>query len=103
MFPYDLKAVTREIKFSSVEKIDKFRIEQKLFLFTQCIEEWKFEFGFVMPGSTELSGNRRIRQTDIKSFALSGNLVLESSFYDDDNLISECSTIIICLILIKMF
>ena len=86
----DLKAVTREIKFSSVEKIDKFRIEQKLFLFAQCIEEWKFEFGFVMPGSTS-SWQQTIHAADetLSPDVLSGNLVLESSFYDDDNLISR--------------
>mgnify|MGYP001196065194 FL=1 len=86
----DLKAVTREIKFFSVEKIDKFRIEQKLFLFAQCIEEWKFEFGFVMPGSTN-SWQQTIHAADetLSPDVLSGNLVLESSFYDDDNLISR--------------
>ena len=86
----DLKAVTREIKFSSLEKIDKFRIEQKLFLFAQCIEEWKFEFGFVMPGSTN-SWQQTIHAADetLSPDVLSGNLVLESSFYDDDNLISR--------------
>jgi retinal rod rhodopsin-sensitive cGMP 3',5'-cyclic phosphodiesterase subunit delta len=86
----DLKAVSREIKFSSVKKIDKFRIEQKLFLFAQCIEEWKFEFGFVMPGSTN-SWQQTIHAADetLSPDILSGNLVLESSFYDAEKLISK--------------
>ena len=29
-----------------------FRLEQRVFFQGQCIEEWKFEFGFVIPGST---------------------------------------------------
>ena len=35
-----------------VELIDKFRLEQRIFLHGQCIEEWLFDFGFVIPNST---------------------------------------------------
>ncbi|XP_016396435.1 retinal rod rhodopsin-sensitive cGMP 3',5'-cyclic phosphodiesterase subunit delta isoform X2 [Sinocyclocheilus rhinocerous] len=41
------KAVSRELNFSSVEKLEKFRLEQKVFF-----KEWFFEFGFVIPNST---------------------------------------------------
>ena len=37
---------------SQVELIDKFRLEQRIFLHGQCIEEWLFDFGFVIPNST---------------------------------------------------
>jgi len=45
-------AICREIKFSSVNEINKFRLQQRVYLQGTCIEEWKFDFGFVMPGST---------------------------------------------------
>lgn len=45
-------AICREIKFSSVHEINKFRLQQRVYLQGTCIEEWNFDFGFVMPGST---------------------------------------------------
>jgi retinal rod rhodopsin-sensitive cGMP 3',5'-cyclic phosphodiesterase subunit delta len=63
------RAVSREINFSSAEPMEKFRLEQKVLfkviyqfietisrlnIFEQgrCLEEWFFEFGFVIPNST---------------------------------------------------
>ncbi|RXM28241.1 Retinal rod rhodopsin-sensitive cGMP 3',5'-cyclic phosphodiesterase subunit delta [Acipenser ruthenus] len=46
------KAVSRELNFSSTEQMEKFRLEQKVFFKGQCLEEWFFEFGFVIPNST---------------------------------------------------
>ncbi|XP_014780342.1 retinal rod rhodopsin-sensitive cGMP 3',5'-cyclic phosphodiesterase subunit delta [Octopus bimaculoides] len=46
------RAVSREINFSSAEPMDKFRLEQKIMFKGKCLEEWYFEFGFVIPGST---------------------------------------------------
>lgn len=46
------RAVSREFNFSSKEQIDKFRLEQKVLFKGRCLEEWYFEFGFVMPEST---------------------------------------------------
>ena len=45
-------AVSREINFSSTELMEKFKLEQKIFFQGCCIEEWFFDFGFVIPGST---------------------------------------------------
>lgn len=68
-------AVSRELNFSSAEEIAQFRLEQRVFLDGSCIEgeslqttlvtprdantvfagassEWLFNFGFVIPGST---------------------------------------------------
>lgn len=69
--------MSRELNFSSSEKLEKFRLEQKVFFKGQCLEgesaddgrasdgaaslvnpppflrpEWFFEFGFVIPNST---------------------------------------------------
>ena len=46
------RQVSREINFSSVEQLGKFRIEQRIYFQGQCIEQWFFTFGFVIPGST---------------------------------------------------
>ena len=45
-------AVSREIEFFSAEPIADFQMQQKVFLHGTCIEQWKFPFGFVIPGST---------------------------------------------------
>ncbi len=53
--PKDLlkcRVVAREINFSSVEEIRDFRLLQRVWLDTQVIEEWNFQFGFVIPHST---------------------------------------------------
>uniref|UniRef100_A0A2K6LFW7 Phosphodiesterase 6D n=1 Tax=Rhinopithecus bieti TaxID=61621 RepID=A0A2K6LFW7_RHIBE len=39
-------------QFSSTEQMEKFRLEQKVYFKGQCLEEWFFEFGFVIPNST---------------------------------------------------
>jgi len=45
-------AVSREINFSSVKAMNEFKLEQRIFYEGVCIEEWYFDFGFVIPGST---------------------------------------------------
>mmetsp|Transcript_32517 Transcript_32517/g.97084 ORF Transcript_32517/g.97084 Transcript_32517/m.97084 type:complete len:165 (+) Transcript_32517:60-554(+) len=46
------RAVAREFQFSSVESMDDLRIEQRIFFQENCMEEWRFHFGFVIPNST---------------------------------------------------
>lgn len=46
------RAVSREINFSSAEPMERFRLEQKVLFKGRCLEEWFFEFGFVIPNST---------------------------------------------------
>ncbi|TPP63284.1 Retinal rod rhodopsin-sensitive cgmp 3-cyclic phosphodiesterase subunit delta [Fasciola gigantica] len=88
------KAVSREINFSSSEALKKFRLEQKVFFKDQPVEEWSFEFGFVIPGSTNTW--QSLIQADsvdrmIPAKLLSGNVVIVTHFYDDDLLVSESS------------
>jgi len=85
------RAVSREINFSSVEPMEKFRIEQKVLFKGRCIEEWFFEFGFVIPNSTntwqnliEAAPESEMMQASI----LNGNIVIETKFFDDDFLVS---------------
>ncbi|KAM8873787.1 retinal rod rhodopsin-sensitive cGMP 3',5'-cyclic phosphodiesterase subunit delta isoform 1-T1 [Spinachia spinachia] len=81
------KAVSRELNFSSSEKLEKFRLEQKVFFKGQCLEEWFFEFGFVIPNSTntwqsliEAAPESQMMPANV----LTGNVIIETNFYDDD-------------------
>ncbi|XP_072560441.1 retinal rod rhodopsin-sensitive cGMP 3',5'-cyclic phosphodiesterase subunit delta isoform X1 [Paramormyrops kingsleyae] len=85
------KAVSRELNFSSLEQMEKFRLEQKVYFKGQCIEEWFFEFGFVIPNSTntwqsliEAAPESQMMPANV----LTGNIVIETKFYDNDLLVS---------------
>ncbi|XP_064576767.1 retinal rod rhodopsin-sensitive cGMP 3',5'-cyclic phosphodiesterase subunit delta isoform X1 [Zonotrichia leucophrys gambelii] len=85
------KAVSRELNFSSAEQMEKFRLEQKVYFKGQCLEEWFFEFGFVIPNSTntwqsliEAAPESQMMPANV----LTGNVIIETKFYDDDLLVS---------------
>eukprot|EP00051_Salpingoeca_urceolata_P003659 m.59509 g.59509 ORF g.59509 m.59509 type:complete len:145 (-) comp12992_c0_seq1:116-550(-) len=85
------KAVSREINFSSDREMAKFRLEQQVLFKGKCLEEWHFEFGFVMPGSTnswqsviEAAPESQMMPANV----LTGNVVIETRFFDDETLIS---------------
>lgn len=85
------RAVSREINFSSKESMEKFRLEQKVLFKGKCLEEWLFEFGFVIPGSTntwqsviEAAPENQMMPANV----LNGNVVIETRFYDDALLVS---------------
>ncbi|CAH8669026.1 unnamed protein product [Schistosoma margrebowiei] len=86
------KSVSREINFSSKEQLENFWLEQEVFLRDQSIENWSFEFGFVIPGSTNTW--QSLIQSDsadrmIPAKVLSGNVVIVTHFYDGDLLVSK--------------
>jgi len=84
------RAVSREINFSSVEPMEKFRIEQKVLFKGRCIEEWFFEFGFVIPNSTNTWQNvieAAPESQMMPANVLNGNIVIETKFFDDDFLV----------------
>jgi len=85
------KSVSREINFSSDQQMEKFRLEQKVFFKGNCLEEWFFDFGFVIPGSTNTwqSIIEAAPQSQmIPASLLTGNVIIETKFYDDDTLVS---------------
>ncbi|GMR36954.1 hypothetical protein PMAYCL1PPCAC_07149 [Pristionchus mayeri] len=86
------KSVSRELNFYSDELIEKFRLEQRVFLKESVIEEWFFDFGFVIPKSTNTwqSVIEAAPQGNMLPPALlSGNVVIETSFFDDELLVSK--------------
>jgi len=85
------RAVSREINFSSKEPMDKFRLEQRVLFKGKCLEEWFFEFGFVIPGSTntwqsviEAAPESQMMPANV----LNCNVVIETRFYDGDMCVS---------------
>ncbi|KAG0730321.1 Retinal rod rhodopsin-sensitive cGMP 3',5'-cyclic phosphodiesterase subunit delta [Chionoecetes opilio] len=85
------RAVSREISFSSVHAMEKFRLEQRVYFKDRMLEEWFFEFGTVIPSSTntwqsliEAAPESQMMPAQV----LSGNVVIETKFFDDDLLVS---------------
>lgn len=85
------RAVSREINFSSKEQMEQFRLEQRVLFKGKCIEEWFFEFGFVIPSSTntwqsiiEAAPESQMMPANV----LNGNVIIETRFYDGDLLVS---------------
>ncbi|CAK9296013.1 unnamed protein product [Gordionus sp. m RMFG-2023] len=85
------KAISRELNFFSAESMEKFRLEQKVLFNGICLENWYFEFGFVIPGSTNTWQSLIEAAPEsqmIPANLLNGNVVIETNFYDGDDLIS---------------
>ncbi|CAB3256687.1 unnamed protein product [Arctia plantaginis] len=85
------RCVSREMNFSSTEAMEKFRLEQKVLFKGRCLEEWFFEFGYVIPNSTntwqsviESAPESQMMPANV----LNGNVVIETKFFDGDTLIT---------------
>jgi len=85
------RAVSREVNFTSIEPIEKFRLEQKVLFKGKCLEEWFFDFGFVIPNSTntwqsliEAAPESQMMPANV----LNGNVVIETKFFDDEIIVS---------------
>ncbi|XP_036329474.1 probable cGMP 3',5'-cyclic phosphodiesterase subunit delta [Rhagoletis pomonella] len=48
----DLRAVSREINFSTIEPMENFRLDQKVLFKGRIMEEWFFEMGWVGANTT---------------------------------------------------
>eukprot|EP00297_Palpitomonas_bilix_P018800 CAMPEP_0113899758 /NCGR_PEP_ID=MMETSP0780_2-20120614/20246_1 /TAXON_ID=652834 /ORGANISM="Palpitomonas bilix" /LENGTH=145 /DNA_ID=CAMNT_0000892035 /DNA_START=48 /DNA_END=485 /DNA_ORIENTATION=- /assembly_acc=CAM_ASM_000599 len=80
-------AVSREIVFHSDSEIKALSLTQSIFLGDQKIEVWDFEFGFVIPGSTNSweqtiygAGDGNMIPVEV----LNGNIVIETVFFDGE-------------------
>ena len=87
------RAVSREINFSSRESMTGFKLEQRIFYQGICIEEWFFNFGFVIPNSTnswqqiiEAAGEDQMMTAE----QLSGEVTIETTFLDGKSFIAKC-------------
>jgi len=85
------RAVSREINFTSAEPMEMFRLEQRVLFKGKVLEEWFFEFGYVIPESTNTwqSLIEAAPATEMMPAAvLNGNVVIETKFFDDQLLVS---------------
>ena len=77
------KAVAREIIFSSAHEIEALSLLQEVKLNGVTIEEWRFDFGFVIPNSQN-AWEQVIYASDpedmLPAEILSGNIVIETTF-----------------------
>jgi retinal rod rhodopsin-sensitive cGMP 3',5'-cyclic phosphodiesterase subunit delta len=87
-------AVSRELTFSSKEKVANLRCTHGMYLdgVETPIEVWDFSFGFVMPGSrntwqttVEAAGGERM----LKPSEVSGKLTVRTKFTDGDVVVHE--------------
>ncbi|XP_013138548.1 PREDICTED: retinal rod rhodopsin-sensitive cGMP 3',5'-cyclic phosphodiesterase subunit delta [Papilio polytes] len=81
------RVVSREMNFSSIETMDRFRLEQKVLFKGRCLEEWFFDFGYVIANSTntwqsiiESAPESQMMPANV----LNGNVVIETKFFDGD-------------------
>ncbi|XP_003385303.1 PREDICTED: retinal rod rhodopsin-sensitive cGMP 3',5'-cyclic phosphodiesterase subunit delta-like [Amphimedon queenslandica] len=83
--------VSREINFSSEQELTNLRLQQNIYFKDKLIEEWSFEFGFVIPSSTNTWQSiieAAPESQMIPASLLSGNVVIETEFFDGNLLIS---------------
>lgn len=85
------KEITRELVFSSKQLIQKFRLEQKIFVHSKQIEQWDCDFGFVIPNSTN-SWELLITAGDavLPAEVISGHVVIETVFFDGPKALCKC-------------
>lgn len=81
-----LQAVSRCMIFSVSESISKFSIIQYIEYNDNIIETWSFNFGFVIPNSTNEWDNiiEKENKSIMKPEQLSGQLYIRTVFYDDN-------------------
>lgn len=88
----DLRAVSREINFSTIEEMENFRLDQKVLFKGHIMEEWFFEMGWVSPNTTntwQSTIEAAPESQMMPAKVLNGNVTIETSFYDGETLITK--------------
>lgn len=88
----ECRVISRELNFSSLQSMDRFRIEQQVLFKGRCMEEWFFDFGYVNPCSTNtwhsVIESAPEAQMMPPAYVLNGNIIVETKFFDGDLLIT---------------
>lgn len=88
----DMRAVSRELNFSSVEPMENFRLDQKVLFKGRIMEEWFFEMGWVSPNTCntwQSTIDAAPESQMMPAKVLSGNTTIETTFYDRDEEIAK--------------
>ena len=74
------------ITFSTKEEIKKLSLAQRMYLHGQLVETLFFEFGFVIPNSTNTWEQIIVADEEniLPKEVLSGNLICETYFYNNE-------------------
>lgn len=91
-------SVGRAINFSSREKIDNFKLVQRIWLFGKIIEEWDFDFGFVIPNSTntwEQIIDAAEEEDMLSAEIISGNIKIETLFFNRETVVYRSNLTVI--------
>lgn len=85
------KQVKREIVFSSTDAIKNLSLVQQVRLNGMDVERWEFDFGFVIPNSTNSweSIIEASKEGTMPAELLSGNVTIDTAFYDGDKLVAS--------------
>ncbi|CAG2054371.1 unnamed protein product, partial [Timema podura] len=89
---FECRAVLTQINFSSVEPLERFRLEHKALFKGKCLEKWSFEFGVVKPDSIntwQSTIEAAPESYKMPSDVLSGHIVIDTTLFDDDVLICK--------------
>ncbi|KAG2387854.1 hypothetical protein C9374_001448 [Naegleria lovaniensis] len=83
--------VQREIVFSCSQPLKNLSLVQLVKLNGNDIERWDFDFGFVIPNSVNSweSVIEAAKEGTIGPEVLSGNVTIDTAFYDGDNLVAS--------------
>ena len=87
-----MEGFTREINFSTDSKITNLRLEQTVLMNENPEEFFEFQFGFVIPGSTNTWQQTILTDFDgqpIPAELLSGNVVVLTKFLDGEKLVAS--------------
>ncbi|KAI8914252.1 delta subunit of GMP phosphodiesterase [Gorgonomyces haynaldii] len=88
----DCPSVTREILFTSEQKIENLSLIQRVIYHGEILEEWRFQFGFVIPRSENTWQNEIERDAQyIPASELSGKTVIETLFMEGGTCIHRSS------------
>ena len=101
------RIVSRELTFTSKHEINDFNIVQRIMVQQEtsqasigpnwvCLEEWAFQFGFVIAGSTNSWQSVVVSATNNRSTKSADGIygvmfLIETSFYDGKRFISKNS------------
>lgn len=88
----DMRAVSRELNFSSVESMQNLRLDQKVLFKGRIMEEWFFEMGWVSPNTTntwQSTIDAAPESQMMPAKVLSGNTTIETTFFDGDTVITK--------------
>lgn len=88
----DLKAVVREINFSTMENLKNFRLDQKVKFKGKMMEKWNFEMGMVKANTTQTWQSTIEAAPESQMMpakVLSGNITIETDFFDGQTFIGK--------------